>query len=87
MIEVEYLRFLQTLSADDVSDDVLKIANLILKHIEELKPLSTAHGLRIKKTVELAQTNWKSICSEIQPLREQTEKQECKIMYKFRKSI
>ena len=79
MIEVEYLRFLQTLSADDVSDDVLKIANLILKHIEELKPLSTAHGLRIKKTVELAQTNWKSICSEIQPLREQTEKQECKI--------
>jgi energy-coupling factor transporter ATP-binding protein EcfA2 len=79
MVKVEYFRFLQTLSSDDISNDVRKIANIILQNIEVLKPLSTAHGLRIKKTVELAQTNWKLICSEIQPLKEQTAKQECQI--------
>lgn len=79
MVKVEYLRFLQTLSNDNVSDDERKIANLVLKYIEVIKPLSTAHGLRIKKVVDLAQINWKSICSEIQPLEAQTAKQECQI--------
>lgn len=79
MVKVEYLRFLQTLRGDEIPNDVRKIAIIILKYIEILKPLSTARGLRIKKTVELTQTNWESICSEIQPLGEQTAKQECQI--------
>lgn len=79
MVKVEYLRFLQTLVANDVSDDVRKIANLVFKHIETLIPLSTAQGQRIKKIVELSQTNWSSTSADIQPSREQTAKQECRI--------
>ncbi|MDW7651228.1 MAG: AAA family ATPase [Bacillota bacterium] len=77
MIQAEYLRFLQTLSTDDISDDVRKIANLVLQHLDTLIPLSTAQGQRIKKMVELAQTNWGSICSDIQITREQATVQTC----------
>lgn len=79
MIQAEYLRFLQTLSIDDIPDDVRKIANLVLQYLETLIPLSTAQGQRIKKMVELAQTNWGSICSYIQPTREQAPEQTCPI--------
>lgn len=79
MIQAEYLRFLQTLSTDDIPGDVRKIANLVLKHLETLIPLSTAKGQRIKKMVELAQTNWGLICPNIQPTREQATEQTCPI--------
>ncbi|HBQ86729.1 MAG TPA: chromosome segregation protein SMC [Syntrophomonas sp.] len=75
MIQAEYLRFMQTLSTDGIPGDVRKIANLVLKHLETLIPLSTAQGHRIKKMVELAQTNWGSICSDIQAIREQATEQ------------
>jgi predicted AAA+ superfamily ATPase len=42
-----------------------------------IKPLTTAKGLRIKKIVELAQTNWNTIGSSIQSEGEQTEAQVC----------
>lgn len=79
MIQAEYLRFMQTLSTDDIPGDVRKIANLVLKHLETLIPLSTAKGQRIKKMVELALTNWGLICSDIQPTREQATEQTCPI--------
>lgn len=79
MVKEEYLRFLQTLNNDKVSDDVRKIANLIFRYIEVLIPLSTNKGIRIKKTVELAQTDWKSINPEIQPERDYIAKQESPI--------
>jgi len=39
-------------------------------HLQILIPLSTAHGQRIKKTVDLAKENWDSICSNIQRTKE-----------------
>jgi len=79
MVKAEYIRFLQTLITDDVPGDVRKIANLVFQHMETLIPLSTAHGQRIRKIVELAQTNWSSICSDIQYLKEQAANQTCPI--------
>ena len=77
MIQAEYLRFLQTLSTEDIPGDMRKIANIVLHHLETLVPLSTVQGQRIKKMVKLAQTNWGSICSDIQPIREQATEQTC----------
>jgi energy-coupling factor transporter ATP-binding protein EcfA2 len=77
MVKAEYLRFLQTLITDDVSVDVRKIANLVLQHMETLMPLSTTHGQRIKKIVELAQTNWSAICSDIKKPIEQAMEPTC----------
>lgn len=71
MIKAEYIRFLQTLSTSGVPADVRKIANLVLQHIDTLIPLSTAQGQRIKKIVKLAQANWNSVSSDIQPPPEQ----------------
>lgn len=76
MVMAEYLRFMQTLTTQDIPDDVRKIANLVLQHIVTLIPLTTTHGKRIKKTVELAQTHWGSICTEIKPPKEQTTEQD-----------
>jgi len=75
MIRTEYLRFLQTLTNPNISTDVRKIANLVLQHLETLIPLSTAQGQRIKKLVELAQTNWTTISLTIQPVPEQVKEQ------------
>ncbi|AFV02385.1 ATPase involved in DNA repair [Dehalobacter sp. DCA] len=79
MIQAEYLRFMQTLSIEGIPGDVRKIANLVLKYLDTLIPLSTAQGQRIKKMVELAQTNWDSICSDIQLTLEQVTEQTCRI--------
>lgn len=75
MIQAEYLRFLQTIGTDDIPEDVRKIANLVLQHLETLIPLSTTQGQRIKKMVNLAQTNWDSICSDIHPIGLQATEQ------------
>ena len=80
MIRAEYLRFLQTLCADDTLGDVRKIANLVLQHLDTLIPLSTASGQRIKKMVKLAQESWGSISSDIQPPSEQAAEQTCPII-------
>ena len=41
MIRAEYLRFLQTQNTGEISDDVRKIANLVLQYLDTLIPLST----------------------------------------------
>jgi DNA sulfur modification protein DndD len=80
MIRSEYLRFLQTLNTDEISADVRKVANLVLQHLDTLIPLSTAQGHRIKKMVKLAQANWRSLSSDIQPPSKQIKNQVCPII-------
>ncbi|MCA9423113.1 MAG: AAA family ATPase [Nitrospira sp.] len=79
MIRAEYLRFLKALNNGGVAADVRKIANLVLQHLNTLIPLSTAQGQRIKKMAKLAQTNWSSVSSEIQPPSKQVAEQTCPI--------
>lgn len=79
MIRAEYLRFLQTLSETDGGPDVRKIANLVLDHFDTLTPLTTSQGQRIKKIVQLAQTNWASTSEVIQPIPEQETEHTCSI--------
>lgn len=71
MIRTEYLRFLQTLTDITISDDVRKIANLVLNHLDTLIPLSSAQGQRVKRIVELAQLQWETLVPIIQPVLEQ----------------
>ena len=79
MIRSEYLRFLKTLTNESVTADVRKVANLVLQHFDDLTPLTTAQGQRVKKMVELAQANWGSISDEIQPTQDQTTEQDIPI--------
>lgn len=79
MIRAEYLRFLQTLNSDSVPSGVRKIANLVLEHLDALIPLSSSHGQRVKKMVELVQGSWVTISAYIQPLTEQPTEQICPI--------
>lgn len=65
MIENEYLRFLQTLNAEEVSSGVRKIANLIIEHLDEIQPLGTAQGRRAKKIAALASKNWNELLDVI----------------------
>lgn len=67
MIYSEYLRFLQTLNTEAISEDERKIANLILENLDYLVPLGTHQGQRLKAVVPLAQTGWNNLSSEIQP--------------------
>lgn len=55
MIHAEYQRFLQTLNNGSTSEGVRKIANLVLAHLDELVPLTTHQGQRVKQMVALAQ--------------------------------
>lgn len=71
MILSEYRRFLQTL-ANAGSQDLRKMANLVLMHWNVLLPLTTAQGHRVKKLVELAQVNWEAVSADIQPIAAQT---------------
>ncbi|TIH12446.1 chromosome segregation protein SMC [Marinifilum sp. JC120] len=75
MIRAEYQRFMQTLTDNSVSEDVRKIANLVLSNLETLIPLSTARGQRVKKIVELAQLNWDGLSSQIHisPVQSKTQ--------------
>ena len=65
MIKEEYLRFLQTLTVDQIPEGVRKIANLILEHLEILQPLTTYQGQRVERVVELAQSHWPELPSDI----------------------
>lgn len=70
MILAEYRRFLQTLT-NARSQELRKVANLVLQHFDDLLPLTTAQGQRVRKLVELAQANWETISADIQPIPEQ----------------
>jgi len=80
MIKAEYQRFLQTINADAVPAEVRKIANLVLANIGVLIPLSTYQGQRVKRMITLAQTNWDTVSTDIQPLPEQANEQTSPIM-------
>ncbi|MDT8376072.1 MAG: AAA family ATPase [Mariprofundaceae bacterium] len=80
MIRAEYNIFLQTLNAESVPADVGKIANLVFQHLDALIPLSTSQGQRIKKMANLAQKNWDSVSSDIQPRSEQVTEPTCPII-------
>ncbi|OIR12520.1 DNA replication and repair protein RecF [mine drainage metagenome] len=67
MILAEYRRFLQTL-ANAHSQELRKVANLVLQHFDDLLPLTTAQGQRVRKLVELSQANWETINADIQPM-------------------
>lgn len=71
MIKSEYRRFLQTL-VNAGSQDLRKMANLVLAHWNVLLPLTTAQGHRVKKLAELAQSNWETVSADIQPIAAQT---------------
>ena len=65
MITSEYKRFVQTLTTEDIPEGVRKMANLVLEHLDVLRPLSTSQGSRVKKIVALSQTHWQTLASEI----------------------
>jgi hypothetical protein len=71
MILSEYRRYLQTL-VNAGSQDLRKMANLVLVHWNVLLPLTTAQGHRVKKLAELAQANWETVSADIQPIAAQT---------------
>lgn len=79
MIHAEYRRFLQTLSCESAPPDVRKMANLVLENLDSLIPLSSSHGQRVKKMVELAKASWPTINVDIQSLTEQPVVQACPI--------
>lgn len=73
MIRSEYHRFLQKL--DTAPESVRKIANLIATHLDDLVPLSTYQGQRVKRIIAIAQANWESISTDIQPATKSDEEQ------------
>jgi len=75
MIKAEYLRFLQTLNTAAVPPEIRKLANLILANLDDLAPLGTHQGQRIKCMVALAQAHWDTSSAVIQPLPEQVAEQ------------
>ncbi|HGP4888388.1 TPA: hypothetical protein ACLNJD_003741, partial [Vibrio cholerae O1] len=52
LIKNELIRFMQTLTGDDVAIGIRKIANLVLDHLDTLEPLGTAQSRRAKKVVD-----------------------------------
>ena len=65
MIREEYIRFMQTLRGEGVSDNVRKVSNLIFNHLDEIQPLTPYHGQRIRRIVELAQARWAESSPEV----------------------
>ena len=68
MIRAEYQRFMQTLQGQNATDSVRKLANIVSAHFDELLPLTTHQGQRIRKMVELCQAHWGSTATNIPPI-------------------
>lgn len=58
MIQHEFERFLAELDGKRARDDVKRIGNLILDNIDDLIPLGTHSGQRLKKIVTIAQRDF-----------------------------
>ena len=54
MVQNDYEEFLAYLSTLRVSDDVIRLANIIHKHIDTLIPLGTGHSQRARKLSTIA---------------------------------
>ena len=87
MIQSEYLRFLRTLNNETTPEGVRKIAKLVLDNLEELIPLMTYQGQRIKQIVSLSQANWDTDSAEIQSLVESVVESSTKIKKLQRMSV
>jgi recombinational DNA repair ATPase RecF len=68
MIRAEYQRFMQTLQGQNATESVRKVANIVSANLDELLPLTTHQGQRIRKMVELCQANWDRIPTNIPPV-------------------
>lgn len=66
MVRNEYVRFLQSLNNGTVTSDVRKFANLVLENFDEIYPLGTAQGKRVKKVVSLASEKWPELSDTIE---------------------
>ncbi len=73
MIRAEYDRFLQTINSPFLPEPVRKIANLVATHLDNLIPLTTHQGQRIRSIVDLAQAHWDWISPEIGQTTETNE--------------
>ncbi len=87
MIRSEYSRFLQTLNNSSVSESVRKIANLVATNLDELIPLTTHQGQRVKRLVTLAQQSWEATSTEIKPITVNNEEQSVKLSHLKRIAI
>lgn len=67
MIRSEYQRFMQTLQGHNSTDPVRKIANIVSAYLDEIIPLGTHQGHRIKKIVQLSHANWAQAPTQIAP--------------------
>lgn len=65
MIQAEYQSFLQTLLNTPSSSGVHKFANFVFAHLNELIPLSTHQGQRVKYVSKLAQREWNRLSETI----------------------
>ncbi|MGF3860374.1 AAA family ATPase, partial [Salmonella enterica] len=72
MLSSEFLRFFQTLNTTEVPSNVRKIANLVWDNLDDITPLGTSQGQRVRRIVSLAQSAWDALSTEVQPLPEQT---------------
>ena len=75
MIQAEYQRFMQTLMEQNATDPVCKIANIVLAHLDEIVPLGTHQGQRIRKIVQLSHANWEQTSAQIIPIPDSNVKQ------------
>jgi len=71
MIRAEYQRFMQTLQGHNATESVRKVANIVSAHLDEILPLTTYQGQRIRKMVELCQVNWDRTPTNIPPFLNQ----------------
>jgi recombinational DNA repair ATPase RecF len=58
---------MQTLQGHNSTDPVRKIANIVSAHLDEIIPLGTHQGHRIKKIVQLSHENWALAPTQIAP--------------------
>ena len=73
MILSEYQRFILTNASNAESANVRKLTNLILTHIDELIPLSSSQGQRVKRTTDLAKEHWGTLSQDLQTEFEQVD--------------
>lgn len=65
MIREEYLRFMQTLKGNEVSDNIRKMSNLVHNHLDDIQELTHHQARRTRKVVELAQALWPNLSTAI----------------------
>jgi len=65
VIQHEFEKFLAEFGSKYVRDDVKRLGNILLTHIDKLAPLGTHHGKRSKGIVKLAQREFESVSTEL----------------------